>query len=191
MKAFFSLIDRMNVHPDQQPQLEAMVWDVFGCEKAVFALDMSGFSLTVRREGILAYLRKIRRMQALALPVLRRHDGDLVKCDADNLMVVFSDCNDAVRAALGVMTACAADHLPVSIGLDFGRILLIPDADCYGDAVNLAYKLGEDLARAGEVLVTDAVQQRLDPDAFHAERQHLSISGLELDVWRINPVEPS
>lgn len=184
MKSFFSLIDRMNHDPDQSDMMERVIWDTFGADRAVMALDMSGFSLTVRREGILAYLRQIRRMQEAALPLVRRHHGDVVKCDADNLMLVFASCDDAATAAVAIRDACAVIGIQVSIGLDFGRVLLVPETDCYGDAVNLAYKLGEDIARAGEILMTGGFRQRLAQPST-GEAQSFSVSGLTLECWRL------
>lgn len=187
MNAFFSLIDQLNRHPQQKEELESLIWQTFGARKAILALDMSGFSLTVRREGILAYLRQIRRMQEAALPLVRQCMGDIVKCEADNLMAVFDHCPDAVNAAVAINRACAAIGQPVSIGIDYGHILLIPATDCYGDAVNLAFKLGEDIARADEVLLTDAVRQQLEPGLPSLKEEHFSISGLDLRVWRVIP----
>lgn len=185
MNGFFSLIDQLNAHPEQAETLEALIWQTFGVEKAVLALDMSGFSLTVRRDGILAYLQRIRRMQQVSLPLVPAHGGEVVKCEADNLMLVFNSGLQAVQAALAIRNACHAIGQEVSIGLDYGRILYIPESDCYGDAVNLAYKLGEDLARGGEILITAAIRQALPPGAFSLTEEHFSISGLDLHVWRI------
>lgn len=185
MKAFFSLIDQMNRRPEQSAELEKLIWQTFGVDKAVLALDMSGFSLTVRRDGILAYLRKIRLMQEVALPLIRQHQGDVVKCEADNLMVTFDECHDAVSAATAIRQACMDIGQEVSIGMDYGHILLIPETDCYGDAVNLAFKLGEDIARNNEILLTDGVHQRLSPAQVSCEEQHVSISGLQLSCWRL------
>ena len=36
----------------------------------------------------------------------------------------------------------------ISCGIDYGRILLVDDKDCFGDAVNRASKLGEDVRRS-------------------------------------------
>jgi class 3 adenylate cyclase len=76
--------------------------------------------------------------------------------------------------------------LTAGIGIDFGKFLLIPGKDAFGDAVNTAHKLGEDVARASEVLVTEEVKRRLAPGTnLRAEPLALSISGLQLEAWRI------
>lgn len=42
------------------------------------------------------------------------------------------------------------------VGIGFGRILRIGDVDVFGAEVNAASKLGEDIAKADQILVTRA-----------------------------------
>jgi adenylate cyclase len=53
---------------------------------------------------------------------------------------------------------CEEDKILLCIGIGHGRILRIGDTDVYGAQVNAASKLGEDLARAGDIFVTDALR---------------------------------
>ena len=46
-------------------------------------------------------------------------------------------------------------------GCAFGASLVLPGQDLYGEEVNRAFVLGEDTARASEVLVTDAFLEAL------------------------------
>ncbi|OYU43040.1 MAG: adenylate/guanylate cyclase [Burkholderiales bacterium PBB4] len=174
MQTFATLLDTLNAaSAARKPAIEQMIMESFQRRKAVLALDMSGFTLTVRREGILAYLCQIRRMQQLTRPLVLAYQGQVVKNEADNLLAVFDDPAQAVEAAMAMVkasqsvdTRLAADGVvlaPIafSIGVDFGEILLIDGVDCFGDAVNLAYKLGEDIARPGEILVTQRLREAL------------------------------
>lgn len=186
MSPLFALIDELNAHPVHKVELEAEIWKQFGCHKTVLALDMSGFSLTVRREGIICYLAKIRKMQQHNIPLVSQFHGELVKCEADNLMAVFDDANHALQAAIAMSTGCKHMGQTVSIGLDYGHILLIKNKDCFGDAVNKAYKLGEDIARANEILLTDSVKTLLMPARdYSLQAQHISVSGLEFEAWQV------
>ncbi len=193
MREFYALVDRMNAAPaETRPQVERELRERFEVEKAVFALDMSGFSLTVRREGILAYLGMIRRMQLITTPIIATHGGDIVKHEADNVLAVFDETASAVRAGLEIQAQLLAQTgdrpIRVSIGIDFGRFLHVPGRDCFGDAVNTAFKLGEDLADAGELLITRCARDHLDP-ALRAtvsiDDMTLSISGLEIAAARV------
>ena len=71
MHAFDALMDTLIAAPQaRKPAVEQMILDTFQRRKAVLALDMSGFTLTVRRDGILAYLCQIRRMHKITKPLV-------------------------------------------------------------------------------------------------------------------------
>ena len=88
----------------------------------------------------------------------------MVKYEADNLFAVFPDPGAAMDFLVEAYQAMdqlnegaeKAAQIHICAGLAHGRILL-DTADFYGDAVNVASKLGEDLARRGEVLVSQHV----------------------------------
>lgn len=63
------------------------------------------------------------------------------------------------------------------VGIGYGRVLRIGDLDVFGAEVNAASKLGEDIAKANEVLVTQAARAaantRNNPDnrgRYHERR---------------------
>ncbi len=195
MERFYARIDALDgLDPVSRAQAEERLRADYEVELAILVLDLSGFSMRVRRGGIVPHLRRIRRMQSLATPLVRGAGGQTVKCEADNLLAVFAGARAAVEAALAIHDALAAnpggpgpdDVLSAGIGIDFGRFLHIPGKDAFGDPVNVAHKLGEDLARGGETLVTAEVRDRLGeaPDLL-AEPLAFSISGLDLVAHRI------
>lgn len=196
MKDFYARIDALDgLDPASRAEAEQRIREEFEVERAVLVLDLSGFSVRVRRGGILPHLRRIRRMQSLATPLVGVSGGSVVKCEADDLIAVFAQARDAVEAALAIHDALAAhpggpdpdDVLSAGIGIDHGRFLLIPGRDAFGDPVNVAHKLGEDLARAGETLVTAAVRRQLGevPDLLD-ERLAFSVSGIALEAHRLS-----
>lgn len=183
MQAFYALIDRLDrCQGEERAALERMLWDTFGVNACVLALDMSGFSRTVRAEGIVGYLARIRRMQQVSTPIVTAAGGDVVKYTADNLMAVFDSATQAVTAAEEIRRACLsmAEPLEVSIGLACGRFLYVPHTDCFGDPVNVAFKLAEDIAGNGEILATDAVMAELAHELQDDDWQHSEVSGLRL-----------
>ena len=186
MHAFADLIDRLNAAAGaERARVEAEIWQAFGVEQSVLVLDMSQFSLSVRRDGILPYLGHIRRMQRLMAPVVESHGGRLVKFVADNLFATFRTAEAAALAAIAMQRALAESSagFAIAIGIDHGRFLLLPEGDAWGDPINVACKLGEDLARAGEILLTQAARAALPPDFPHPFReQRVSVSGLEVVI---------
>jgi adenylate cyclase len=71
-----------------------------------------------------------------------------------------------------------------SIGIGFGRVLHIEGCDLWGDEVNLACKLGEDVAQQGEILLTRAAAAQVSPAELAAEPLSVSVSGLTLPYHR-------
>ena len=186
MHAFADLIDRLNEAAGaERRRVEAEIWEAFGVEQAMLVLDMSQFSLSVRRDGILPYLGHIRRMQRLMAPVVEAHGGRVVKFVADNLFAAFGTAAQAALAAVAMQEAAAREPagFAVAIGIDHGRFLLLPEGDAWGDPINVACKLGEDLAAAGEILLTQAARSQLPADFPHSfAEQRVSVSGLEIRV---------
>lgn len=194
MESFLALIDELNISPlETRAEVEGRICEIFQVERAVLALDMSGYSFSVRRGGILPHLCKIRRMQQLVSPMIEQFDGQVVKQVADNILAVFLTPKRALDAAIAINQLLAAPQpsedplLQVSIGIDYGTFLLVPGYDGFGDPVNVAYKLGEDVAGPGEILITAAARQSLgDGHALPLEEVTLSISGIELLAYRIS-----
>jgi len=190
-KYFYDLLLRFSQEstPEARRGIEKEIWAAFGMEQAVFVLDMSGFSLLTRKYGIIHYLSMVRRMQLIAQPIIESYHGAVVKFEADNCFAAFPDALPAVQAAIALQLAFSASNLltpddldiHISCGIDYGKILMVEDKDFFGEAVNKASKLGEDIAAAGEILVSREAMQRIPPEAQIASREvNLSIAGISI-----------
>jgi class 3 adenylate cyclase len=175
--------------PEERQKIEENIWKQYGTEQVVFVLDMSGFSLLTRKHGIVHYLSMIRRMQLIAEPIIETYEGRVIKFEADDCFAVFPDTLPAINAAISLQLAFDASNLitsedldvHISCGIDYGNILIIDNEDFFGDPVNRACKLGEDVAAAGEILVTREALQRVPADAKIKSREmRISISGIEI-----------
>ena len=153
-------------------EIDARIWDLFGEEWAVMFTDPAGFSSGVASFGIIHFLQVIYESQRLLIPCIDAHDGILLKVEGDSLLVIFRNVIKVLDCARDMQHACrdysatrdAAEQVRLCVGLGFGRVLRIGDRDVYGNQVNAAAKLGEDIARAGEILVTSAVRDAAGPD---------------------------
>ncbi len=200
MSSFLALIDELMACPAaERVERERRIHDAFEHERAVLALDMSGYSLSVRRGGILSHLCKIRRMQREVRPLVERFHGEVVRELADNVLATFPAPANAIQAAVAINHAVYLSQqdqdgdplLTVSIGIDYGKLLLISGHDCFGESVNIAFKLGEDVAEAGEILITENARQGLGATSpFPLKAMQLSVSGLELLAYRIGYEPP-
>jgi adenylate cyclase len=126
--------------------LEAELWEEYGMERAVFVLDMSGFSLLTRKHGIVHYLSMVKRMQLTTEPIVKSYGGSMIKYEADNCFAVFPDPLSAVNAAISMQHAFMAANLlssddldiHIACGIDYGKLLIIGHDECFGDPVNRA-----------------------------------------------------
>jgi adenylate cyclase len=179
---------------DQRRQIEESLWSEYGAEYAVFVLDMSGFSLLTRKYGIVHYLSMVRRMQLTTEPIVKSYGGSMIKYEADNCFAVFPDPLSAVNASVAMQHAFTASNLltsddldiHISCGIDFGKLLVITSEDCFGDPVNRASKMGEDVAAAGEILITREAMELIPPQSgIRAREISVSISGSLLPAFAI------
>jgi class 3 adenylate cyclase len=146
--------------------IDRRIWDLFGEEWAVMFTDLSGFSRQVERFGILHFLQVIHEHRKLLLPIVENFDGLLIKQEGDSLLILFRRPERAVACAQQMQRACALynerrkpeEQILLCVGIGFGRVLRIGDSDVWGKEINAASKLGEDTAKAGEILVTEAVR---------------------------------
>jgi class 3 adenylate cyclase len=180
---------------DERKRIEETLWAEYGAEYAVFVLDMSGFSLLTRKYGIVHYLSMVRRMQLTTEPIVKSYGGDMIKYEADNCFAVFPDPLSAVNAAIAMQHAFTAANLlttedldiHIACGIDYGKLLIIGREDCFGDPVNRASKMGEDLAAAGEILITQEAMQLIPNNSGIRSREiNVSISGINILAYLID-----
>lgn len=187
------LLDEMIEAPQRRPEITREIEDTFGQERAIMILDMSGFSRTTQREGIVQFLFMIHQMRLVVCPCVQEAGGLLLKAEADNLFCLFDKVADAVRASQQITRDLrTANHLLpeghrlyVSIGIGYGRFLNIEDQDLFGDEVNLACKLGEDVGQMGEILLTSAAYAQARETGIECREQVISVSGLELPYYAV------
>lgn len=175
--------------------LDRRIWDLFGETWAVMFTDLSGFSRNVAEFGIIHFLQTIHESQRLLVPVLESHDGILLKTEGDSFLVIFRGVTRAVECALRMQEVCKeynaarspAERVLLCVGVGFGRVLRISDHDVFGSEVNAASKLGEDQAKAGEILVTESVRKALSKRrGLSFERLAKSPSGAKA-AFRLKP----
>jgi class 3 adenylate cyclase len=184
----------------EQETARARIWDEFGTEGAVFISYMTSFSSTARKIGVCHFLKLIHRARQTIAPIITANNGTLLKCEADNCYAFFERPDDAIRASFDVNSALfesnerypISEQIYLSVGIDYGRVLLIDHADYFGDPVNTASKLGEDLAIKAETLVTERAIEHSDyviPE--RADRMKARISEIEIRYVRIPMTESS
>ncbi len=147
--------------------VDQKIWDLFGERWCVMFTDLSGFSRRVEEYGIIHFLQTIYESHRILVPLIEAHGGILLKLEGDSMLVIFRNVVEAIDASIDMQRACRdyntdkseAEQLLMCIGLGYGDVLRIGDADVFGAEVNAASKLGEDTAEAWEIMVTGAVRE--------------------------------
>jgi class 3 adenylate cyclase len=176
-------------------KVEARLWERFGVHKAVLVMDMSGFSRLTLKYGIVHYLSMVLRMQLVSQPIIEQYGGQVIKFEADNCFAAFEQPIHAVEAAIALNLAFASINLftveeldiRVSIGIDIGDVLMIGGPDYFGKPVNVASKLGEDIASPGEILVSKPAFQQIPAEAgIKGKLLQISASGVEIAAYSVS-----
>jgi class 3 adenylate cyclase len=186
------LLHERSLYPERAGEIDTEIYATFSATRAVMIMDMTGFSRLTLEYGLIHFLTMIHRMNEVAEPVIARHGGTLVKFEADNLYAVFMTVDAAIEAAQDLMNCMEAANavLPDEMdmrgkfGIGYGEILLIEDHDFFGSEINLASKLGENIAAANEILLTQAARAHAH---MHGQRLQLvatMISGIHLPYYR-------
>jgi class 3 adenylate cyclase len=177
--------ERLESGADKE-KIDRRIWDLFGEEWCVMFTDLSGFSRGVAKFGIIHFLQTIHEAERLLIPRIEAHDGILLKVEGDSFLVIFRNVDKALQCSVDMQKTLEAynvdkadeDKVLLCVGLGYGRMLHIGDSDVFGAEVNAASKLGEDTAKAREILVTGAVKDRA-PGSFVYERIEAEIPGTD------------
>ncbi len=184
-EALFSLLDRRLDDAALGSSQDRDIWSQCGTHRAVLVIDLSGFTRITRARGILHFLAVYRRATLMTLPVFEAHGGRCVKTVADNVIAVFAEPKAAVAASREIVARSRElterlppdDWAPPCVGIGYGHILELQD-DIFGDEVNIAFKLGEDVALAHQILLSEPAYAKLGGEA--AEAKIISLGGLDV-----------
>ena len=154
---------RAKGQPAARPAMDCKSYPALFRKRAVVYTDTADFTLRTAQDGILHFLMVFQRVAGEAAEVVRKTGGDLVKAEGDSLLIRYDDVDQACRGVAELESALARlnrgrpenERLHFSYGIGYGDVLDL-DEDLFGLEVNLASKLGEDLAEPGEALLTPA-----------------------------------
>ena len=150
--------------------IDARMWQLFGEQWAILYTDLVGFSRKVESFGIVHFLQIIYQSRQMFEPIAAQFNGQILKEEGDSFLMIFRDPVCALQAALAMHQASEnfsagkldEDRVDLCVGLGWGRVLKIDEVDVFGSEVNSACKLGEDRAKKGETLATDAFAQAVN-----------------------------
>ena len=158
----------------------------------VMMCDSSGFTRRTHEYGILHFLAVMTDVYDRVEPVVLKHGGDVISRGADNLLAVFDEPAKGVDAAIAMQRLLAKfnegktdrDQFQLCMGFHHGNILRLKDS-IFGDKVNIAAKIGEDLASAEEILVTGEVAKLLPARIKRSYARSVELGGKNFELHRV------
>jgi adenylate cyclase len=158
----------------------------------IFVSDTSGFTRKTHQYGIFQFLSVMTRNYRRLAPVFPRHRGALLAQTADNMLAVFPDPESALRASVEIQKRLRkfnvgkkdAEQFHLCIGIESGPAYVLED-NVYGACVNVASKLGEELAGKGEILVTGGVAEQVKARFRCAYDRTAEIGGRPFELYRV------
>ena len=146
-------------------------------ELAIVFADVVGSMKLYEQLGDL----RAREMVAICIDVMRaatdQNDGMVIKTMGDEVMSTFPTGDDALNAASQMQRQIAAhpalkvdEHaVAIRIGCNFGPVV-VENRDIFGSAVHTANRMTSQ-AKAGQIMTTAAMVERLSPDWRACVRQ--------------------
>jgi class 3 adenylate cyclase len=169
-RRFLRLLERRELVPlTERARFDEELFHKLGRLRAIVFTDTADFTIRSVRYGLPHFMMSFLQAAKAAAAVVAKGEGELVKLEGDSLMLRYPSvpaaCRgvDAIEALLRRFNRGRREDELVrfSYGIGWGALLDI-EHDLFGLEVNLASKLGEDLARPGEVLLTPAAAAALD-----------------------------
>jgi class 3 adenylate cyclase len=187
-----ALLAERNQRPDAVTEIDRQIREAYERQAAILVLDLSGFTRRSVSHGIIHFLAIIQQMEVAATPAVVGNDGIVIKQEADNLFAVFKSAESALEGALDIFRAFEAVNsvvpedrdLHCAVGIGYGKTLVIGRDDLFGEEMNLACKLGEDLAEPGEILLTEAAFENLGASKHRFDAVKFHIGGIDISAHR-------
>jgi class 3 adenylate cyclase len=141
------------------------------CEIGILFADIAGSTRLYEDFGDEASLAAVTACFRLMTDAVQGHGGRIVRTLGDEVLATFRAPEPMIAAAVALQIATDAQaplrgphgitRLAIRAGCHFGPAIE-DGGDVYGDTVNVAARM-RTLARAGQIITTDAVRELLSP----------------------------
>ncbi|MDD2805442.1 MAG: adenylate/guanylate cyclase domain-containing protein [Elusimicrobiales bacterium] len=189
-KQFFDLARKRT--PRTAAKIDAAIHKACAAELTVVCCDSAGFSRKTHEHGIIEFMDNMVKCHDGLEKIVHRMGGVTLSNKADNLMLTFPEPGPAVACAIEMHRWLKRRNKPlpdfkkynICVGIHHGKLLRFAD-DAYGAAVNVAFKLGEDVAGKDELIVSGQVNDLIKKDFRTDYSKHVTIGGTTFDVYRV------
>lgn len=146
-------------------------------ELAILFADVVGSTRLFEVLGDVAARDKVQACIEIMRRATEQHGGSVVKTMGDEILATFRDCDAAMDAAVEMQAAISGhpdlevegQHISIRIGCHFGPVVQ-ETRDVFGAAVHTANRMTSQ-AKAGQIIITDAIHGRLSEEWRMIARQ--------------------
>ncbi|MBM4053316.1 MAG: adenylate/guanylate cyclase domain-containing protein [Planctomycetes bacterium] len=146
---------------EQREYLESLLKEKFTKTMTVMFTDLKGSTAIADAEGDIASRTIMKQHNDILFPIIKKHDGVLVKTMGDGTLSYFEDAQKAVRAAVEAQIGFDKYNvekkpktlLLVCIGLHTGQGV-VEENDIFGDVVNVASRI-QSASNPGEIYLSE------------------------------------
>lgn len=169
--------------------IEERVPDAVGAVRTFLIADVRGYTRYTVEQGDEAAARLAARFAAVTRETVAAHEGEVIELRGDEALAAFSSARRALRAAVALVDAFAAEPaadpaapIKIGVGLDAGEAVPV-EGGYRGAALNLASRLCS-LAGPGEVLASEGVTHlaRKVDGLVYGERGAVQLKGFDTPV---------
>lgn len=144
-------------------------------KKAVLFSDIDGFTSIVHDRGIEYFLTLVYEAKEILRHIIYRYNARLVKIDGDSFIIVCDSVGKGIDMILEyrkrLSEAEMTKDMSINWGVGYGDIIELED-DAFGLELNLSAKIGEDVAKNGQILVTSSAVQGLDKKKYQLTKHN-------------------
>jgi class 3 adenylate cyclase len=185
---FVRLIGVRQLQPtkDKAKQVDEMMKKRFNKDRAVLIIQMHEEGKLASEMGMIEFIGLVMQMKTLCGSIVDSWHGQRIRSVDSKVIAqifaLFDSGSDAIYAAVHALHACRNLPCKMAAGIGYSEVLDLDACNAFGDGVNMAFKLGEDTAEAGEILFTNNIKSFLPRDfEFKLEPRQVSMSGVTID----------
>jgi serine/threonine protein kinase len=156
---------------DHRSKIDRIIEERFTRYITIMFSDVVGSTSFFERRGDLEGRAMLKRYNRIIFPIIRSHDGEVIKTLGDGILASFPKPEWACKAAINMQNTLkdhnsskpTKDQITIRIALHHGNAV-IDKGDVYGDVVNAASRL-ESRAQPKEILISYDVYEKVKSDS--------------------------
>ena len=139
--------------------------------------DLVGSTQLYEKKGDANAFRLVQEHFDLMIPIIRHHQGGVVKTIGDAVMAVFTETEAAFQASLAILQTFAQrntqypleDQIIIKLGLHRGPCIVLnlnERLDYFGNTVNRAARI-QGLSQGNDIVISETLFQEIQPLLAH------------------------